>query len=752
MALGRRARASRASTTTSSPASSRTSSSGPAARRVWPATFGLACCAIEMMGTGGAALRPRPLRHGGLPGLAPPGRPHDRGRSGVSQKMAPVLRQIYDQMMEPKWVISHGRLRQLAAACSTTTRIVQGVDQVVPVDVYAPGCPPGPETLIHAIVTLHEKIRDGEIFTPPRGDRAPAPASHVEQRDGQRGPQPVVLTLRDDADRGRRRRRHRRADASAPTSPRPSPSCSTACPVTDSARPAGAAPDRASSSSSWSRDAARRRATCMCLDVTARRLPHLRRPTARLPDGRRRRSASRSSSPLISPRRRASRLRLRVQVPEPTTPPCPSLFERPPRHRGDGARGVRPVRHRFDGHPDLTRILMPEDWDGHPLRKDYAVGRIPVQFKGAPTAVSAPHDAADRTRPASSTAEGAPGDAPRRRRPTAAELLRELGAVLRMSEAEAADLVGEGPTEDETMIINMGPAAPQHPRRAAAHARARGRDRAAHQADHRLPAHRHGEDGRGLTYLQGATNVTRMDYAVAALQRAGRSRSPPRSCSASRCPSGPTWIRMLLCELNRIASHLLFLATNGMDLGAVSMMIYGWREREEVPAVPRDDHRPADEPQLHPPRRRRRRPARRLAATTCCTLLDAAPGPPRRVRHPAHRPADLARAPPGRRRHHRRGGHRPRRHRPDPALHRRTPGTCAATCRTCAYDEVDFDVVVGTYGDCFDRYAIRLNEIRESIRIVAPDPRADAARATTGSRTRRSRRRRGPASTSRWRR
>ena len=69
-----------------------------------------------------------------------------------------------------------------------------------------------------------------------------------------------------------------------------------------------------------------------------------------------------------------------------------------------------------------------------------------------------------------------------------------------------------------------------------------------------------------------------------------------------------------------------------------------------------------------------------------------------------------------------------------------------------AYDQVDFDVVVGSYGDCFDRYAIRLNEIRESMRIVAPDPRPACPRATTGSRTRRSRPRPGPASTSRWRR
>ena len=106
----------------------------------------------------------------------------------VSQKMAPVLRQIYDQMMEPKWVISMG-------VCATTGgmfnnyAIVQGVDQIVPVDVYAPGCPPGPETLIHAIITLHEKIRDRRAHRAGAGTGAGAGLA-VEQRDGQPSDQP----------------------------------------------------------------------------------------------------------------------------------------------------------------------------------------------------------------------------------------------------------------------------------------------------------------------------------------------------------------------------------------------------------------------------------------------------------------------------------------------------------------------------------------------------------------------------------
>ena len=81
----------------------------------------------------------------------------------VSQKMAPVLRQVYDQMVEPKWVISMGVCAS-SGGMFNNYAIVQGVDQVVPVDVYVPGCPPGPETLMHGILTLHDQIRTGELL------------------------------------------------------------------------------------------------------------------------------------------------------------------------------------------------------------------------------------------------------------------------------------------------------------------------------------------------------------------------------------------------------------------------------------------------------------------------------------------------------------------------------------------------------------------------------------------------------------
>ena len=129
---------------------------------LWPVTFGLACCAIEMMATGG----PRyDISRFGMEVFRASPRQADlmivAGR--VSQKMAPVLRQVYDQMMEPKWVISMGVCASTGGMFNNYA-IVQGVDQVVPVDVYAPGCPPTPETLIHAIETLHAKIETGELL------------------------------------------------------------------------------------------------------------------------------------------------------------------------------------------------------------------------------------------------------------------------------------------------------------------------------------------------------------------------------------------------------------------------------------------------------------------------------------------------------------------------------------------------------------------------------------------------------------
>jgi NADH-quinone oxidoreductase subunit B len=124
---------------------------------VWPATFGLACCAIEMMAVGTPDYD---IARFGMERFSATPRQADlmivAGR--VSQKMAPVLRQIYDQMADPKWVISMGVCAS-SGGMFNNYAIVQGVDHIVPVDVYLPGCPPRPEMLLNAILALHEQIQ-----------------------------------------------------------------------------------------------------------------------------------------------------------------------------------------------------------------------------------------------------------------------------------------------------------------------------------------------------------------------------------------------------------------------------------------------------------------------------------------------------------------------------------------------------------------------------------------------------------------
>lgn len=302
---------------------------------------------------------------------------------------------------------------------------------------------------------------------------------------------------------------------------------------------------------------------------------------------------------------------------------------------------------------------------------------------------------------------------------TAKEVMREVGAVLRMSEADAALLaeVEADPGEDQTMIINMGP---QHP------------------STHgvlRLMLELKGETvlrckpiigylhtgmektGESLTFMQGGTNVTRMDYLSPLNNELVFSMATEKLLGIDGdIPERAVWIRMLLSELNRMSSHLLFMASNGMDIGAVSMMLYGWREREvvlrffqkvtglrmnhnfirpggvaaDLPADWRDDVMSIldmlpdrlgeyDVLMTNQPIWRER-----LQGVGVITQAEAialgATGPILRSTGLAW---DLRRD--------------------MPYMH---------------YDELEFDVIVGSYGDAFDRYAIRLNEIRESMRIV----------------------------------
>ena len=293
---------------------------------------------------------------------------------------------------------------------------------------------------------------------------------------------------------------------------------------------------------------------------------------------------------------------------------------------------------------------------------------------------------------------------------------RDDSAVLRISEDDGERLEAESNASDTSMIMNMGP---QHP------------------STHgvlRLMLEMEGETvmrskpvigylhtgmektAETLTYLQGPTNVTRMDYASPLFSELAFSMAT-EALLGLELPPRAVWIRMLMCELNRISSHLLFQATNGMDIGAVSMMIYGWREREEALRLLetitglRMNHnyiRPGGVAADLPDGWR----------DDVLTLIDALPA----------RLNEFDTLLTG-----------------QPIYRERLQGVGVINTAEClalgvtgpilrstgyawdlrrdmpylAYHQVDFDVVVGTYGDCFDRYAIRLNEIRESIRILA---------------------------------
>ncbi len=297
------------------------------------------------------------------------------------------------------------------------------------------------------------------------------------------------------------------------------------------------------------------------------------------------------------------------------------------------------------------------------------------------------------------------------------ELLRETGAGLRLPEGitlDPGDLVTEV-GEDETMIINMGP---QHP---STHGVLRLMLELDGETVLRTKSvigylhtgmERTAED---LMYIQGSTNVTRMDYLAPLFNETVYSMAVEELLGVE-LPPRAVWVRMLLMELNRVSSHLLFMATNGMDLGAVSMMIYGWRERELVLSFfekvtgLRMNHN-----FIRPGGTAADLPAGWQAdVLELCKVL-----PPRLDEYDVLLTGQ-------------------------PIFTDRTQGVGVLTPEQAialsatgpllrstgvdwdlrrdapylAYDQVEFDVVVGTCGDAFDRYAIRLEEIRQSLHIV----------------------------------
>ncbi|WNM24177.1 NADH-quinone oxidoreductase subunit B family protein [Demequina capsici] len=145
---------------------------------MWPATFGLACCAIEMMGTGTS--RFDIARIGSEVFRGSPRQADVMIVAGrVSNKMAPIVRQVYDQMADPKWVLSMGVCAS-SGGMFNNYAIVQGVDHIVPVDIYLPGCPPRPEMLINALLELQEQVKSTPMGRNRREIAAAAEAAALQ--------------------------------------------------------------------------------------------------------------------------------------------------------------------------------------------------------------------------------------------------------------------------------------------------------------------------------------------------------------------------------------------------------------------------------------------------------------------------------------------------------------------------------------------------------------------------------------------
>ena len=314
------------------------------------------------------------------------------------------------------------------------------------------------------------------------------------------------------------------------------------------------------------------------------------------------------------------------------------------------------------------------------------------------------------------TDEGDQEMAPRQRT-SAREMWIESGTTVRTGEGprlDRMDLDVEAP-EDETMILNLGPSHPS----------THGVLRVMVELDGEtvlrskpVVGYLHTwmeKTGEELMYHQGSTNVTRMDYLSPFFNELTFSLSVERLLGVE-IPPRATWIRMLMSELNRISSHFLWLATNSADIGAINMLVYGWRDREMVLSFfekvtgLRMNHnyiRPggvaADLPD-----------GWRDDVLALCeaiprrmdeydNLLTGQPILQRRLQGVGPVDADTAIA----------------LGLTGPLL--RSTGVAWDLRRDMpylAYDDVDFDVIVGTNGDCWDRYAIRFNEIRESVRII----------------------------------